>query len=117
MLVPKSEKILIRKLNSEFKKEEDNIIIAVTYAPILNTSNNRKIDYFNVINYGNLGYEGTNMMINKIKNIHNKTFILNDNLIYNKSEIDQTNDDIVKYIVDNTKKIKNIGNFGFYYKE
>ena len=117
MLVPKGEKTLIRRLNSEFKKEKDNIIIAVTYAPILNTSNNRKIDYFNVINYGNLGYDGTNMMINKIKNMHNKTFILNDNLIYNKSEIDQTNDDIVKYIVDNTKKIKNIGNFGFYYKE
>lgn len=79
--------------------------------------NNKKIDYFDLPNEGNYGYNGTHMMKEKIDNLHEVIFVIDKVLLYNKDINQQYLKELGKYVVLTSKKIKSIGIYDIYYKE
>ena len=80
-------------------------------------SRNKKIDYFDVLLYGNAGYNGNEKFINKIKNMHNRYIIINIDDYKQNYYYSQFNKKVVKYVIDNCTKIKTEGDFWIYYKK
>lgn len=72
-----------------------------------------KINKYDLINNGNLGYKGEEKILNDIKNSKNATFILIKNEILSYGQI---NKNILKYITNNMTKINQIGIFSIYKK-
>ena len=106
------------KVNKIFDKYKDkNVIILSGYKMFYDVIRDRKIDYYDVLLYGNHGYNGTKYMINKIKKEKN-VYIIVDIEKYNRADLySQYNTEIVKYVIENYKKIKSYNNFDIYYKE
>ncbi len=78
--------------------------------------NDKEIDYFDLPNYGNYGYDGVNKILNRLRKISDAIFVI-DKSLYNNT------DDCQQYIkelsneVRQFKNIKTIGNYDIYYKE
>ena len=84
---------------------------------MLKIMNNERIDYYDLSNHGNYGYNGEKKMIDSIKKMNNKLFIVDASLC-----IDD-NDPYQQYIcefkdaaISNAKLIYNVGNFEVYYR-
>ena len=77
---------------------------------------NKKINYFDLPNNGNYGYNGINKMKNKIQNTHKVYFVLDKELI-NSKDNNQYIDELGIYVIKNSNKIKSIGPYDIYYKE
>ena len=45
-------------------------------------SHGKKLDYFSVPMYGNFGYDGLNMMIKKIDNMHDRYIVIDESKLY-----------------------------------
>ncbi len=73
--------------------------------------NNEKIDKFDLINMGNYGYNGSRKLLNDIKKLNNGVFFVD------KEELGigkQTDQDLIKYILTNGKKIDKIAYYDIY---
>ena len=79
--------------------------------------NNKKLNYFDLPNYGNYGYDGINMMKNKIKNTHDVYYVLDKELVNNTDSNQQYIKELGKYVIKNSKYKKSIGVYNIYYKE
>lgn len=80
--------------------------------------NNRTIDYFDLPNYGNYGYNGIKMMKKKINKLSNVYIVLDRELITNESANQQYIKELGKYVINNSKhKVKSIGIYDIYYRE
>ena len=55
----------------------ENIIILSNNTYFLKIINDLDITYYDLLNYGNHGYDGTNKIINRIRSEKNPTFIVN----------------------------------------
>lgn len=75
---------------------------------------NEKIDYLDLINTGNYGYNGTNKLLNRVKNLEDDYvfFVQRNELGIGK----QTDQNLYKYIIKNYKKIDKISNYDIYRK-
>ena len=95
-------------------------ILITYYSMNYNISNDRDITYFDIFLYGNHGYDGTNMMINRIKKMKKQYFIVNM-LEYEDSKnsdgLSQFNFEIIDYIVKNSKVIEKNDEYNVYYYE
>ena len=76
--------------------------------------NDQKIDYFDLINVGNWGYNGSEKLINAIKNNKDAIFVISKEDFSDKKQTDKS---AIKYIVNNGKKIKSIRIYDFYILE
>jgi hypothetical protein len=79
--------------------------------------NNEKIDYYDLSNHGNYGYNGEKKMVNDISKMNNKLFIVDSTLCNNNSDLYQ------QYICDfktaaitNSRLVYSVGNFEVYYR-
>ena len=79
--------------------------------------NNERINYFDLPNYGNYGYNGIKMMKRKIDNEHEVYFVLDRVLVKNNDNNQQYIKELGQYVMNNSKKIKTIGVYEIYYKE
>ena len=80
-------------------------------------SADRDIDYFDLLNKGNHGYNGTEKVIKKFDE-YNDTFIILNIEAYNKFNLrQQINKEVMKYVMDNYKKVDSKYIFDVYYKE
>lgn len=77
----------------------------------------RKLDYFDLPNKGNYGYNGINKMKKKIDNVHDKYFVLDKELLKDKNPTQQYIKELGNYVIDNSTKVKEIGIYVIYYKE
>lgn len=99
------------------KYENKNTIMLSEYTMFYDISRDRKINYYDVLFYGNHGYKGTERMIKEISNLKN-TYIIVDIGRYNMAaEESQFNKKIVKYVLDNYEKVDAKYNFWVYYKK
>lgn len=108
----------IKKVSNYISKfKEDDIVIFTigTEAYSLKIQNNFKITYFDLLNYGNLGYNGTKMMTNKIEKMHNKYFLIN--IDEKGSKLSQLNREIVDFAIKKSKLIDTIDSYNIYYKK
>lgn len=83
---------------------DSKCILIDSYSVFYKTTNNIKLDYFDVLYYGNLGYNGTSMMIKKIDDIDDRYFIISK-LCFNDDKYSQFNREIITYIMKNKKFI------------
>ena len=87
---------------------EKNVFMAI--------SNEKDINYYTILNYGNYGFNGTRMMLEKIKGEKDKYFVLDSNLS-SKLEVAQYMVELKEYIERNSKLVKQIDNYKIYYKK
>ena len=73
-----------------------------------------KINYFDLINVGNWGYDGTKKLINAIKKNDDAIFVISKE---DFSDGKQTDKKAIKYIINHGKKIKSIKIYDFYILE
>ncbi len=82
---------------------------------LLTIMNEEKINYYTLLNYGNHGYHGTTMMLNKIKQEKNRYFVIEKKHVvhpYNQFMFELTD-----YVRENCKLKRSIGEFEIYYKD
>lgn len=105
-----------KKIHKYFSKFDNSLIVSydnMEYSIV----NDRKIDYFSIPLYGNFGYNGINKMIKKIEKSKNKVFIVSKSEYKSKKKDSQFAKEIVKYIMDNYKKIDSKYGHEVYYRE
>ena len=78
---------------------------------------NQKLDYFDLPNYGNYGYNGIGRMIKRIKQKHDAYFIVDRELVNNTDSNQQYIKELGQYVIENSSFIKKIGLYDVYYKE
>ena len=102
----------------KFIKKNDNTILFLlgTENYFYKITNNKKITYFDLPNYGNYGYDGYNTMKERIDSLNNTYFIINRSAFVNKDFNQQYYKELVSHITK-FKYIKNINNYEVYYKE
>lgn len=105
-----------KNINSFIEKNKDkNIIILGANAYFFKITNNLDINHYDLLNYGNHGYNGTNKLINMIKKEKKPIFIINIKEYEDHSSIrQQVNKVVMKYVIDNYDKVKVIGEYNIY---
>lgn len=97
-------------------KYEKKIVLS-TFTMQYDIISDNKISYYDVLLYGNFGYDGINKMIDKIKD-EKDVYILVDLESYNrKGKYVQFAKEIVDFVTSNYEFIKKEGDFLIYYKE
>lgn len=98
-----------------FDQYENKLLL--TYASIpYDVSRNHPITYFNILMNGNFGYDGSQQMIEKIKDM-NKIYIIIDMEQYQNHSIhNQFDKTIVKYVIKHYEKVDSWRDFDVYYK-
>lgn len=81
-------------------------------------TNNLDITYFDLPNYGNYGYEGTKMMIEKFEKLPtNSAILIDEKVLEDDSYNQQYYKDLAYYVIDNYHKLKCVGRYTAYLKE
>lgn len=100
----------IDKISHDYKKRDNNFMFTCD-SMLFNIITDKKIDYFSINNYGNYGYDGINKMKNRIDNMHDVYFYLND--FSNRQSATEINE----YIIENSQFKYEIMGDKVYYKE
>lgn len=99
----------------------ENTVILDNRGMFINTTLNRKIDYFGVPLNGNFGYHGNLKMKKKIDSMKDTYFYIDTSYyesITSKEVVDsQYNLEIVQYVMDKAKEIGKVGIYTIYYWE
>lgn len=96
---------------------DKNTIILSGYTMFYDILSDNEINYFDVLLYGNHGYNGTRTMIDKIKEEKNVYIIVDMDKYNNNVKTSQYNVDVVEYVVDNYEIVDSKYSFNVYYKE
>lgn len=92
-------------------RDNDKLFLFLRNAYAVKLLINEPINKYDLINDGNMGYDGANRYIKEIKDICNKDtciFIVDNELYYPKDVEVQTNQDILEYVYSNFEKIDNV---------
>ncbi len=119
---------LMYNLKSDYKHDQKvnkfldsytskNRIILSNYAMFYDIINDNKITYYDALLYGNLGYNGTNNIINSLKSKHNLYILVDFNTYKDSSKETQYNKEVITYVIDHYKQVDEKYNFKVYYKE
>ena len=115
LLKEKDEK-KFQKISAKYNSYPDAIMID-TQAMFYDIISDRKIAYFDMPLSGNYGLKGTNGMIDKVSNMHDQMIFIN---ICNYDDLKDTTQfdyELVKYVIENSKKIDKVLCYNIYYKE
>lgn len=106
------------KINSFIKKNKNKeIVLLSSEAYFYKITNNMKITYFDLLNKGNSGYNGTKKMIDRVKKLPDETlFIISYDEYAKEDKLNrqQINKDIMKYVIDNSEEIERYEGFRIY---
>ena len=105
------------KLYNKYKVGDKSPIFLGTQSVYFTIVNNERVDYFDVLNRGNFGYDGTNKMIEKVKKMKNQVFIINMEKYKEAKGVDQLDTAIIKYVIDHSRKIDSWDCYYVYLKE
>lgn len=117
--------LVLSEQYKEYKKDEqfinkynNPIMIGDTFIKY-KIINDKELDYFFIINYGNHGLNGTRKMFKEVDNIHQRFFII-DMTGYNyvdQNNYYQLNKELIKYIISSSNFVSSNNNLNVYYKE
>lgn len=113
----KQEIYQVNKLYNKYKNNNKSPIFLGTQSVYFTIFNEERLDYFDVLLRGNYGYDGTNKMIEKVRNLHNQIFIINMDDYNSTLENDQFDKKIVDYVIKHSKKHDTWDNYYVYLKE
>ena len=105
------------ELYDKYRTKEKSPIFLGTQSIYFTIINEERVDYFDILNRGNYGYNGTEKMINKIKKMDNQIFIINMDKYKDASSVDQLDTEIIKYVIKHSKKIDSWDCYDVYLKE
>ena len=109
----------INELNKYINKSNKRVIYLMRGSEnyFYKISHDKKLDYYDLCNYGNYGYKGEEKLVKKLEKEHDVLIIL-DNTLYGKNRNNQ------QYIVElanttikTSTKVKTINTYEIYYKE
>lgn len=106
----------IKASKSILDKYENKILLSY-FSMQYDIVNDNNISYYDVLLYGNFGYDGVNKMIKKIDEVSDTYIIIDSNCYYDNSVDSQFAKDIVSYVIKNYRYIKRDGDFLIYYKD
>ena len=109
----------VKRLNKYVNSSNKNFIFFMRgsenyYYKIMN---NKKIDYFDLPNYGNYGYNGVDKMKDSIKCVHNSYFVIDNTLINNTDSSQQYIKELGNYIISKGSYVTSIGVYDIYLKK
>lgn len=104
------------KVDSFFKKYDNPLIISY-HKMFYDISNGNEIDYYDVIMYGNFGYDGINRMIKDIKSMKDRYIIVDMNSYNKEGKDEQFAKEIAEYVMKTCEKIDSKYGFDVYYKK
>lgn len=104
------------KVDKYIKKYDDPLILSY-HKLFYDISNGYDLDYFDILMYGNFGYNGTSMMLEKIDDIHDKYIFVDMEVYKNNKVSNQFIKEIPEYVFKNCKKIDSKYGFDIYYKK
>ena len=93
------------------KYKDKNVLFLFEQSYYYKIFNDIPITYFDLINTGNWGYDGSNKLYNELENNRNCIFVINR---YSYGDDSQMNKTALNYVLDNGTKIDQIYNFEFY---
>ena len=99
------------------KYKNVNLFLFATENYFYKITNNKKISYFDLPNYGNYGYDGYNKMKDKINNSHDTYYLVSETGLDSNADIQQYYKELVKYIMKNGKFIEKNEDYSLYYFE
>ena len=104
-----------KEVNSFIKENSDKeIIFLCSNGYYFRIVNDMKIGYIDLINAGNWGYNGSDKIFDTISNIKNAIYIVDESEL---DEVKQTDKKIIKYILENGRKVKTIRIYDIYILE
>ena len=77
----------------------------------------QKLNYYDLTNKGNYGYNGEKMILKRLKKEHDVYFIIDTTVTFNKDNYQQYIKEFGLYIASNSKLVKTIDNYQIYYKK
>ena len=101
----------------EYMRSHDNTIILSEYSYLVKIVLDRDIDHYDLLNYGNHGYNGTNKLIKRLESEKDLYILVNLEAYNRTSKRQQFNKEFVQYVIDNYEKIESLGVYDIYYKE
>ena len=104
-------------LSDYIKKNSDkNIIFLTNDAYFFKISNQLDITHYDLLNYGNHGYHGTEKLLKSLKKEENAYFILSSFEYQNVDSNSQFNMDVIDYVLRNYQIIDKVGEYEIYQK-
>ena len=111
----KAENNTKQMVNYIDSNKDKNIIILSANTYFFKIVAGRDINYYDLLNYGNHGYDGTNKVIKSLKKEKDPIFIINiKEYEDNSSDRQQINKVVIKYVLDNYKLITTKGEYVIY---
>lgn len=81
-------------------------------------TNNLDITYFDLPNYGNYGYHGMEMMVQKFEQLPiNSVVIIDKNILEDDNYNQQYYKELAYYVIENYRRLKKVGRYVAYVKE
>ncbi len=102
---------------NEFLNTYEDAVVLSYFSMQYDIINNNYLDYYDVLLYGNFGYDGTNKMIDKLKKLDNQIFIVSMNDYEDDYEYSQFAKKIVDYVLLNGENIDSKYGYDVYYIE
>lgn len=79
-------------------------------------TNDEKITYFDLPNYGNYGYDSYEMMTERFEELDDTIIVINKGIL-DKRNGQQYYRELAYYVIDNYKYLDDVGSYKIYYKE
>ena len=111
-----TEKSIVSLSNFLNHNKDKNIIFLTNDAYFFKIIHDLDITYYDLLNYGNHGYHGTERLLQNIENEPDAYFILSSDEYQNISLDNQFNIDVVNYVINNYPRIDKVGDYEIYQK-
>ena len=115
-VIPKKEYREIVAVSKFISKNKNSIVLS-DRAYLIKFASEEKLNYYDLLNRGNHGYNGTDKLIDMIKNEKNKFILVNMDDYELISDGQQTNKKVMKFVIDNYEKVSELEMYSIYYKE
>ncbi len=108
----------VGKLDKYLAKQDRDVIYFLRGSEnyFYKIKSNLDITYFDLPNYGNYGYSGTNKIIKRLSKLEDVLIVIDKECYLSNNIFQQYDKDAVKYIIDNSSFVKKIGNYEIYLK-
>ena len=77
----------------------------------------KKIDYYDLTNYGNYGYHGTEKMLKKLEKEHDVYIVIDPKVTFNADYFQQYVKELGQYVIKESDLVKEIDIYQIYYKK
>ncbi len=115
-LISRSYHDVVEKIDSYLESLDDDVIYFLRGSEnyFFKIKNNLDITYFDLPNYGNYGYGGTQKIIKRLENIHHGYVVVDVDAYQSKDSLQQYIKEAVSYIKERGKLVKEIGFYQVY---